>query len=201
MIVMPTIPLRNKHISMVYQHVHFKERECDEITASAKEKAWQAGAVGGYGDAAGSVVSKARSCMEQKLPVNAETGYPLSKLTYEISNVNAEAWRFDLSGFVSDDMPYLMKYSGTNRDHNDWHVDMGRSYTASRKLSFSLQLSSPQDYDGGDLEFLNMALDKDAVRRKGALIIFPPYWPHKVHPVTRGTRYVVVGWVHGPSFR
>ena len=43
--------------------------------------------------------------MEQKLPVDAGSGYPLSKLTHEIGGVNVEAWRFGLAGFVSDDMP------------------------------------------------------------------------------------------------
>lgn len=105
MIVMPTIPLRNKNAGMVYQRVHFRDGECDKVTASAGEDAWQAGGVGGYGTAAGSVVPKARRCMEQKLPVDAGSGYPLSKLTCEIGGVNVEAWRFGLAGFVSDDMP------------------------------------------------------------------------------------------------
>ena len=198
MIVMPMIPVRNKHVGMIYQHVHFTNEECDRIVASAKEAAWQAGGVAGYGD---SVVTTARSCMEQKLPFDAKSGHPLSKLAYVIGNLNSEFWHFDLAGFVNDDMPYLMKYSGTNRDHNDWHTDMGRSYTASRKLSFSLQLSAPADYEGGDLEFQNITMDRDEARRKGTLIVFPPYWAHKVHPVVSGTRYVVVGWIHGPSFR
>jgi PKHD-type hydroxylase len=46
-----------------------------------------------------------------------------------------------------------------------------------------------------------MQLDRAQVRQKGALVIFPTYWLHKVHPVTRGTRHVVVGWMHGPSYR
>ena len=103
MIVMPTIPLRNKNAGMVYQHMHFRDGECDKITASAGEDAWQAG--GSYGAAAGSVVPKARCGLEQKLPVDAGSGYPLSKLTCEIGGVNVEAWRFGFAGFVSDDMP------------------------------------------------------------------------------------------------
>ena len=201
MIVMPTTPIRNAKVGMVYQHVHFSGEECDRIVASAKEEAWQQGGVGGHGEADGAVVTAARSCLEQRLPFDARTGHPLSTLAYTIANINSETWRFDLSGFVSDDMPYLMRYSGTNKDHNDWHTDMGRGYTASRKLSFSLQLSAPEDYEGGDLEFLNMPFDRAELRRKGALVVFPPYWSHKVHPVVAGTRHVVVGWVHGPSFR
>lgn len=201
MIVIPAMPLRNQNVGMVYYGMHFTEQECDQIVASAKDEAWQVGAVGGHGDPTGSIVPKARSCMEQKLPVNAQSGWPLNKIAYEISGVNANAWRFELTGFVSDDMPYIMRYAETNKDHNDWHVDMGRAYTASRKLSFSLQLSGPDDYDGGELEFHNMELDWNEARKKGSLVIFPAYWLHKVHPVTAGTRHVGVGWMHGPSFR
>ena len=39
MVVMPTIPLRNKNAGMVYQHVHFRDGGCDKITASAREDA------------------------------------------------------------------------------------------------------------------------------------------------------------------
>ena len=106
MIVMPTIPLRNKNAGMVYQHVHFRNGESATRSPLRPEKTLeQAGGVGGYGAAAGSVVPKARCSLEQKLPVDAGSGYPLSKLTHEIGGVNVEAWRFGLAGFVSDDMP------------------------------------------------------------------------------------------------
>lgn len=201
MIVMPAMPLRNPNVGMVYNGVHFSSEECDQIVASAKEEAWQPGGVGGYGEGRNAVVPKARSCTEQRLPFNPQSGFPLDRICHEVCNVNANGWRFDLTGFVSDDMPYLMRYTESNRDHYEWHMDMGRAYSASRKLSFSLQLSASDEYDGGDLEFYNMQVDRARVRQKGTLVIFPTYWLHKVHPVTRGTRHVVVGWLHGPSYR
>ncbi len=38
-------------------------------------------------------------------------------------------------------------------------------------------------------------------QKVGTMIIFPSYLMHCVREVTEGTRYVVVGWVHGNSFR
>ena len=87
------------------------------------------------------------------------------------------------------------------KSHYDWHVDMGRSYAASRKLGFTIQLSNSSDYDGGNLEFHNVEADPQSMRKKGTMAIFPTYWLHRVTPVTRGTRDAVVGWVHGPSYR
>ena len=203
MIVLPSMPLRNPNVSLVYHGQHFTDEDCDHITASAIDSEWRQGGVGGRAEnqTAPSVVGKVRSCLEQRLPIDQQTGAPLNKISLEISAVNANGWHFELSGFVADDMPYLMRYPESMQSHYDWHVDMGRAYAASRKLGFSIQLSHSDDYVGGYLEFHNVEIDLKSLRKKGTLAIFPTYWLHKVSPVTKGTRDVVVGWVHGPSFR
>ena len=203
MIVLPSMPLRNPNVGLVYHGQHFSADECVAIVASAIDSEWREGGVGGYGEdkLVPSVVSKARSCLEQRLPVDQQTGAPLNKILLEISGVNSNGWRFDLSGFVADDMPYLMRYPDTMQAHNDWHIDMGRAYAASRKLGFTIQLSDPADYEGGDLEFHNVEIDSASMRKQGTLAIFPTYWLHRVISVTKGTRDAIVGWVHGPSFR
>ena len=164
---------------------------------------WREGGVGGYGDdkAAPSAVDKARSCLEQRPPVDQRTGAPLNKISLEISAVNANGWRFELNGFVADDMPYVMRYPDSMQGHNDWHVDMGRAYAASRKLGFTIQLTDSKGYDGGDLEFHNVEIAPESMRKQSTLAIFLTYWLHRVTSVTQGTRDAVVGWVHGPSFR
>ena len=203
MIVLPSMPLRNPNVSLVYHGQHFSDAECDGIVASAVDTEWRQGGVGGHdgGSEEGSVVGKVRSCLEQRLPIDQRTGVPLNKISLEISAVNANGWRFELSGFVADDMPYLMRYPDSMQSHYDWHIDMGRAFAASRKLAFTIQLSSSDDYVGGDLNFHNVEIEPTSLRKKGTLAIFPTYWLHQVSPVTKGTRDAVVGWVHGPSFR
>ena len=111
MIVLPSMPLRNPSVSLVYHGQHFNDEECDRIVASAIDSEWREGGVGGHdeGSAEGSVVGKVRSCLEQRLPIDQRTGAPLNKISLEISGVNSNGWRFELSGFVADDMPYLMR--------------------------------------------------------------------------------------------
>lgn len=80
--------------------------------------------------------------------------------------------------------------------HYDWHVDVSSSNN--RKISASLQLTDPSEYDGGELEFdYGETVDKT----QGTLIIFPSYMRHRVAPVTRGTRYSLVTWVYGPPLQ
>ena len=101
---------------------------------------------------------------------------------------------------VYDDLPWIMRYDAGGKGHYDWQVDIGQGANASRKLGFTLRLSDGDSYRGGDLQFHNMNLDAEMLRKRGTLIAFPAYWLHRVAPVTEGCRHAVVGWVHGPSF-
>jgi len=202
MIVIPALPVRNRHVSMVYHGEHFTREECEKIRSSADPNGWTEGLVGGHGqDGAPAVERKVRSVVEQRVKFDQASGYPLSKVLRVISEVNSSYWQFELSGLAYDDMPYLMRYTGPRQDKYDWHIDMGRFHSASRKLSFSLQLTDGAEYDGGDLEFFNAAADRATFRKAGTMVIFPSYWMHRILPLTRGQRDVMVGWVHGPSYR
>ena len=71
-----------------------------------------------------------------------------------------------------------------------------------RKLSFIVQLSDPDEYEGGNVQFLGA--DKKsyfAPRKRGSVIVFDSRTPHRVCKVTKGTRKSLVGWVVGPRWR
>jgi PKHD-type hydroxylase len=101
----------------------------------------------------------------------------------------------------------------------DWHCDSWESAYANkdnpdtfgkiRKLSVTCSLSSPEDYEGGELEFdfRNMDPDKQSVRKcaeikpRGSIVVFPSHVWHRVKPVTKGTRYSLVIWNLGYPFK
>jgi PKHD-type hydroxylase len=195
---LPALPVRNQNLGLVQGEQIFSEAECDAIVRSGEREAPQEARIGSAG--AGAVQGKVRSVLEQTLPVDPSSGFPLVRILSEIARLNSKLWYFDLSGLVPDDPPQLLTYRGSN-DHYDWHVDLGLGATASRKLGFTVQLSASSDYDGGDLEFHAVKADREVLRHKGMMLVFPTYWLHRVAPVTRGVRRVIVGWVHGPSFR
>jgi PKHD-type hydroxylase len=195
---LPALPARNPGIGVIRGEQVFSDSECDEIRQSGDRQGWQEGKIGSSG--AGTVAATVRSVLEQRLPVDPSSGFPLVRIITEICRLNSELWYFDLTGFVPDDESMLMTYRATG-DHYDWHVDVGRGKTASRKLGFTVQLSASSEYDGGDLEFHSVSPDREAFRRKGMMLVFPAYWLHRVTPITKGIRHVIVGWVHGPSFR
>ena len=195
-----SLPIRNPHISAVGTKSIFEGSDIDRLLRSVSDKSWIAGEVG-VGDQQAptfGVNNSVRQMTQQQVRV-AKDGFPLSRIITEASGLNSIAWRFQLCGFVADDMPWIMRYQERG-DHNDWHIDIGHSVNGSRKLGFTVQLSGSSEYDGGDLEFLNAEYDRDVVRQRGTMILFPAYFAHRVTPVTRGERLALVGWLHGDSY-
>ena len=105
-------------------------------------------------------------------------------------------YRFDLIGFA-EALQYTCYGAG---QYFAWHADIGNGGTAARKLSLTIQLSAPGDYDGGQLQF-HGAADMPAARQRGSGVFFPAFLAHQVTPVTRGLRRSLVVWAYGPQFR
>jgi predicted 2-oxoglutarate/Fe(II)-dependent dioxygenase YbiX len=91
---------------------------------------------------------------------------------------------FDVEGYT------LLKYSGGQ--HYDAHYDGGGD--SKRNLSAILYLNS--DYEGGELEFVNFNIKIKP--SAGMLLLFPANYPyrHIAHPVTSGTKYAIVSFLH-----
>jgi PKHD-type hydroxylase len=81
----------------------------------------------------------------------------------------------------------------------DTHVDNAlmnnNSGLCRSDVSFTLFLTSPQDYQGGELVIEGVQEEQNYKLEAGSAIIYPSTTLHRVNPVTKGTRLVVVGWV------
>ncbi len=77
----------------------------------------------------------------------------------------------------------------------DDHVDAAYMDGVRADLSFTLFLSDPDHYSGGEL-IIDTAGQTDAVKLPaGALVLYPSTSIHRVAPVTNGVRLAAVGWV------
>ena len=71
-----------------------------------------------------------------------------------------------------------------------------------RKLSFALQLSDPDDYEGGNVQFLDEGGSSYiAPRQRGCIMLFDSLTQHRVLKVTKGIRKSLVGGVVGPRWK
>jgi len=132
----------------------------------------------------------------------------LNSLLFEyIKNINiALTWNWNINQFNS------LQYTRYKVGHYyDYHTDEGGwvGYKNNmRKISFSLILND--DYEGGEFEIetpfmydKNFKYNKEFKKLKlesNSLIVFHSDCIHKVHPVIKGVRESLVGWVSGPPF-
>jgi PKHD-type hydroxylase len=114
------------------------------------------------------------------------------------ANLNRDYFDFDLDGTMRAFQ--LTRYRPNQ--HYSWHEDLGSHELSRRKITLSVQMSPPQDYDGGVLEFFHAEENiAQAPTHQGSLVAFPSFMTHRVTPVTRGLRWSLVTWLEGPPFR
>ena len=86
-----------------------------------------------------------------------------------------------------------------------------------RKLSIVVSLVDKSKYEGGDfqLDLRNKEIDfkkketqdvrniltLNELNEAGTIVVFPSFLWHRVTPVTKGTRYSLVGWSLGQPWR
>ena len=124
----------------------------------------------------------------------------IKKMLWEyVKKANNNAFNFDIKNQA--DIQFT-EYTANQNDHYDWHHDVhwNGETDFDRKISITLQLSDPIEYDGGDFEFDEINTNAD-FKKKGTLLIFPSYLRHRVLPVTSGVRRSLVAWFWGPKWK
>ncbi len=74
------------------------------------------------------------------------------------------------------------------------HVDDALMDGQRTDLSFTVFLNAPDDYDGGRLVIDEPAGERAFAMPAGDMLLYPSTSLHRVEPVTRGRRLVLVGW-------
>ena len=119
------------------------------------------------------------------------------KLGQACIQANSNRYKFDVKGFQTE----LQLANYGIQDFFEWHMDFGAGDISDRKLSITVQLSDPTEYEGGDLQFMINHEVFTAPKEKGTAIIFPSFAQHRVTRVTQGNRKSIVGWIAGPPYR
>ena len=203
---------------------------CDDIVAYGKAHQTEMAVTGGLGRDENKDAYKADGTMKKGAVKNlqkkrkSEIVWMNDKWIYKeihpfIHRANKEAdWNFEWDWSESCQ---FTKY-GVGQ-HYGWHCDSWdkpydkpddlNSHGKIRKLSVTVSLSDPSEYEGGNLEFdfrnqVDWEKNKKKaihscteIRPRGSVIVFPSFCWHRVAPVTRGTRYSLVIWNLGYPFR
>ena len=187
----------NIHVADVLNFTLFDKKTCNEIIERYKDsKEWEITKIGKNSQIIENKSIRSSSIIDLSPDREFMTKF-MTNMSDAIEQANSQFWKFDISEKME---VQIMKY--VPGDHYDeWHMDVGNTErTASRKVTFTIQLSDPEEYTGGDLKISSMESDP-RVRTQGSATMFPSFISHSVRKVETGTRYCLVGWIHGPSFK
>jgi PKHD-type hydroxylase len=145
-------------------------------------------------------ISNIRESQISWIQMSNDTMWIYDRLAYIARQLNGQFYKFNLYGF-NEEIQYTT-YNADTEGHYTWHVDAGPSNAGAppRKFSIVVQLSDPNDYEGGDLEIFTSANPTQVDKERGIVAAFPSYTLHRVTPVTKGIRKSLVIWVTGPAF-
>ena len=128
-----------------------------------------------------------------------ENHWVTSIFSHYFNKANRESWEYDLTYLKG-----IQITSYTEGDNYNWHCDYGTEEDSNhtRKLSASLLITDPTEFEGGDLEFIDYhGRTIFAPKIKGTMIVFDSRLPHRVTPVTKGKRVSLVAWMMGPKLK
>jgi PKHD-type hydroxylase len=168
----------------------FSKEECQKIINIGKNKGLIKGVTSSKSDVRKSKVSWLYP---------DDIAWVYERLTNVILELNQNFFKFDIFG-LSEGLQFT-SYKAPS-DKYGKHVDRGLGIQV-RKLSVSIQLTDPNEYNGGDLKLYDGDYKEGFVMDKtqGTLVMFPSYVLHEVTPVTKGERNSLVTWVTGKQFK
>lgn len=187
-----------------YWQGYFKPEECDKIIELAKAVPLSDAKIG-IDSHASKLNRDIRRSQIRWLPRFDSRFFQLfGSLELLFNEANRNAFGFDLTMFHEIQ---FTEYNAEDKGTYGWHHDTTWVSTKllRRKLSLVVQLTDPDDYEGGRFEFNGKVCGEcpqpEKILQRGTVIVFPSFLEHRVTPVTRGIRNSLVCWMEGPYFR
>ena len=129
--------------------------------------------------------------------------YDLQDVLLRLVNIaNANSFNVDIQQEMAE--MQFGEYTAEEKSKYDWHHDVHwlNPKNHDRKLSVVVQLSHPQDYEGGQFQFSEVeGPDHEDFGQRGSVLVFPSYLTHRVTEMKSGMRHSLVSWVRGPRWR
>tara|TARA_R110000824_G_scaffold122078_2_gene278778 strand:+ start:321 stop:914 length:594 start_codon:yes stop_codon:yes gene_type:complete len=114
--------------------------------------------------------------------------------------------RFGFEGMKMRETGQYSEYS--KGDFYNWHIDLGVNaipVPPVRKISLSLLLNDPKEFEGGELEIFSRAGDTNDnfvfKLKQGQALFFASFHVHRVKPIISGNRKSLVMWFGGTPFK
>lgn len=189
-----------------YYESLFGPAECRAIVDCATRRAPEAGTVGLADNQVNTEIRHGEVIFLQR--TDPEFHQVFLMLDYCVDEANDEWFGVDYNRQGARSLQFGIYRADAEGGGHYYHPHQDASLVTGdrptqRKLSVVAQLSDPDDYEGGEFRMHNVAdhPPADIIRKQGTVLVFPSLIVHGVSAVTRGTRYSLVGWYPGPTWR
>ena len=175
----------------------FSKEEVERIIDLEDLQKFARGTVGNQPNIVGDVNPNTRDCEVAWIHPDHRSEWLFQKFGQIVGEVNYDMFSFNINSFGA------FQYTVYDKDQfYDWHVDEEAHWSDyTRKISATILLSNPSEYDGGEFEIIPYGMVSQPEVYKpdaGDILFFASYMPHRVRPVTRGVRKSLVSWILGP---
>jgi PKHD-type hydroxylase len=174
----------------------FTPDQCNQIIASGRAQKPQVAQVG---------MNKPGGGTDTKKRVTTISWIPFKEMGHMYQDLNLFIQKANENHFGFGDVRITENAQFTEYPEGgfyDWHMDCDVNMQHEppvRKISMTLLLNDPKEFEGGQLEL--MAPGKFADLKQGHAICFASFLNHRVNKVTRGIRQSLVVWFGGKPFR
>jgi PKHD-type hydroxylase len=166
----------------------FSAAECSAIVELAESRGLEPATV--YGPIGDQVVPELRRAERCHLRREDSPAWLFERLDALFREAAAH---FDLSAQPVFEAIQVVRY-GAGDHFQSWHSDAGVDRYYERQISMSVELSDPEDHDGGILEIAPPTIGTTRTLPRGGARLFPSRAIHRVTPITRGERWALVAW-------
>jgi len=180
-------------------------QQCDEFIRVGQSEPRLRGITGG---AAGAMRSEK---LDQELRKSTISWIPSAKAPALYKPIHEWIVRINNNTFGFDPVQLIEagQYAEYSKgDFYDWHMDTPINMSAMppvRKISMTLLLSDPKDYEGGYLQIFGdnfFKSEKSKIKiERGYAVFFASFLLHRVTPVTKGNRKSLVMWFGGEPLK
>jgi PKHD-type hydroxylase len=123
----------------------------------------------------------------------AEAGGPVEGLRRRLADHILDHELFQIAVRPKALTPLLVSRYGPGKQYGT-HVDDALMGGMRTDVSFTLFLSDPDSYEGGELVIETSAGEQPFKLPAGSMIVYPSTTLHRVAPVEKGVRLAAVGW-------
>jgi len=174
----------------------FTPDQCRQIIASGRKQKPQTAQVG---------MNKPGGGTDTKKRITTISWIPFKEMGHMYQDLNKFIQKCNENHFGFGDVRITENAQFTEYPEGgfyDWHMDCDVNMAHEppvRKISMTLLLNDPSEFEGGDLEV--MAPGKFVELKQGHAICFASFLNHRVNKVKRGMRQSLVVWFGGKPFR